>query len=64
MTKARRVKAKEFWDGKTSVYSAKRIARATNKIVRFAESLLPYEREELIRQLKAQLESEIKDKTV
>lgn len=55
MTKA---KPQDFWDGKTSVYSSKKMARAANKIVRFAESLLPYEREELIRQLKAQLDTQ------
>jgi hypothetical protein len=53
--KYKRAKPQDFWDGKTSVYSAKKIARAANKIVRYAESLLPYEREELIRRLKEQL---------
>lgn len=48
----KRVKPQDFWDGKTSVYSSKRIARATNKIARFLMSLQPYEREAEVKKLK------------
>ena len=53
----KRAKPKDFWDGKTSVYSSKRISRATNKIVRYLEGLQPYEREAEIKRLKEMCKS-------
>ncbi len=63
MTKAK-VKPEYFWDGKTSVYTSRKLARVANKIVRVLEPLQQYEREELIRQLMELRGSEIKRPTV
>lgn len=51
MTSTKRVKPKFFWDGKTSVFTSRKLARLANKIVRTLEPLQQYEREEVIRQL-------------
>ena len=59
MARVKRAKPQDFWDGKTSVYSSKKIARGVNTIVQFAESLVPYERDELLKKIRALVEAEL-----
>jgi hypothetical protein len=49
MTKA---KPSDFWDGKTSVHSSKKIAKATNKIARILKAVHPEDRELLVQRFR------------
>lgn len=63
MTRTKRVKPSYFWDGKTTVFTSRKLARAANKIVRVLEPLQQYERDELLRELKGLRNSqEVKEK--
>ena len=52
MPQKNKAKPKDFWDGKTSVHSSKRMARAANKIVKVLRAVHPEDREILIQRLR------------
>jgi hypothetical protein len=47
-----KAKPEDFWDGKTSVHSSKKMAKAANKVARILKAVHPEDREIVIEQLR------------